>query len=111
MDKIRQKIKRKLSMKEENPNFDEYNDTEDVDDDFHGNLSRDAEKAEQDNLPQGRPNSMLNRLISHGNKRTEDQITKEAADREAAQQSQSAALSSSKDQEFARQQALSSANK
>lgn len=40
MNSIRDKLRRKLSMKEENPNFDDYNDENDVDDDFHGNLVR-----------------------------------------------------------------------
>jgi hypothetical protein len=48
---------------------------EDIDDEAHRDLSRDINKAEEDeSYPQGRPGSLLNRLISHGNKKTEDEI-------------------------------------
>jgi hypothetical protein len=59
-------------------NFDEYNDENDIDDDAHRDFHRDYEKAEteEDKYPQGRPNSMLNRLISHGNKKTEDEMSR-----------------------------------
>jgi len=53
-------------------NIDEH---EDVDDETTGNLHREIEEAETgDEHPQGRPGSFLNRLISHGNKKTEDEI-------------------------------------
>ena len=57
-------------------NFDEFNDDSDIDDDAHRDLHRDYKKseAEEDKYPQGRPGGMLNRLISHGNKKTEDEI-------------------------------------
>jgi len=42
-------------------------------------LCRDIEDAEESNHPQGRPGSFLNRLISHGNKKTEDQMAAEQA--------------------------------
>lgn len=38
---------------------------------------RQIEEAEEQNHPQGRPGSFLNRLISHGNKKTEDQLLAE----------------------------------
>lgn len=67
-----------------------------MDDETHGNISREIEKSEQnDKHPQGKPGSFLNRMISHGNKKTEDQI---AEDHARATQQQSA-------------QDLSSANK
>lgn len=57
--------------------FDETADHEEVDDETTGNLQREIEKAEKENHPQGRPGSFLNRMISHGNKKTEDQIAEE----------------------------------
>ncbi|KAF2721548.1 hypothetical protein K431DRAFT_284700 [Polychaeton citri CBS 116435] len=41
-------------------------------------MHKEIEKAEADGekYPQGRPNSFLNRLISHGNKKTEDDIVR-----------------------------------
>jgi len=38
---------------------------------------REIEKAEQSNEPYGRSGSFLNKLILHGNKKTQDQIMKE----------------------------------
>ena len=38
-------------------------------------------EAEEKNYPQGRPGSFLNRLISHGNKKTEDELAAEWAAR------------------------------
>lgn len=82
------------------PNLDEYNDENDVDDETAGHLQREArhserrqscfepftlltvqqiDKAEADGHPQGKPGSFLNRLISHGNKKTEEQIAREQA--------------------------------
>lgn len=37
------------------------------------------DKAEAENHPEGKPGSFLNRLISHGNKKTEEQLAKEQA--------------------------------
>ena len=42
-------------------------------------MQRDIDKAEEENYPQGKPGSFLNKLISHGNKKTEDQIAREKA--------------------------------
>lgn len=70
-------------------NFDEHNDHEEIDDETTGHLSREIEKAEQEGHPQGKPGSFLNRMISHGNKKTEDQIAEEqrrAAEGQAAPQ-------------------------
>jgi hypothetical protein len=80
------------------PDLDEYNDENDVDDETAGHLQREAcpsqssvslalvltmvqiDKAEADDkYPEGKPGSFLNRLISHGNKKTEEQIAREQA--------------------------------
>ena len=62
-------------------------DENDVDEETTGYLHREIERAEAEGHPQGRPNSFLNRLISHGNEKTERQI---AADAEAANKAKSA---------------------
>lgn len=51
---------------------------DDVDDETAGNLGRDAEKAEEGGYDQGKPGSFLNKLIIHGNKKTEEQIARES---------------------------------
>ncbi|KAJ9623211.1 hypothetical protein H2203_006148 [Taxawa tesnikishii (nom. ined.)] len=76
MQSIRQKLTRKLSMHDKNANYDEH---EDLDDESTGNLHREIEEAETSGQNQGRPGSFLNRLISHGNKKTEDEIAAQQA--------------------------------
>ncbi|KAK5121744.1 hypothetical protein LTR85_004619 [Meristemomyces frigidus] len=83
MQNIREKLKRKLSLHDKNPNLDEEFDPEDVDEETCGHLHREIEKAEEANEPLGRPGTFLNRLISHGNLKTEKQI---AAEHEALKQ-------------------------
>jgi hypothetical protein len=50
-----------------------------VDDETAGHLSREVEKAEEQGHDEGKPGSFLNRLIQHGNKKTEEQIAREKA--------------------------------
>ncbi|QIW99384.1 hypothetical protein AMS68_004902 [Peltaster fructicola] len=78
MQNIREKIKRKLSLHDKNPTFDEVDDENDVDEETHGHLHREIERAEAEGHNEGRPGSFLNRLISHGNKKTEEQLAREA---------------------------------
>ncbi|KAM0715973.1 hypothetical protein Q7P37_008487 [Cladosporium fusiforme] len=78
MSNIRDKIKRKLSMHDKNVDF-ENGDHDDVDEETTGYLHREIERAEAEGHSQGRPNSFLNRLISHGNDKTEKQLAAEAA--------------------------------
>lgn len=60
-------------------NIDDVDDASDVDEETTGHLHREIEKAERDGHDQGKPGSFLNRLITHGNKKTEDQMAAEAA--------------------------------
>ncbi|KAL1303600.1 hypothetical protein AAFC00_006964 [Neodothiora populina] len=77
MQNVREKLRRKLSHRDEAANIDEH---EDIDEETTGHLHKQIEEAEEDEkYPQGRPGSFLNRLISHGNKKTEDQLAAEAA--------------------------------
>jgi hypothetical protein len=50
-----------------------------VDEETTGHLHREIERAEAEGHNTGRPNSFLNRLISHGNEKTEKQLAAEAA--------------------------------
>nr|POE72063.1 hypothetical protein CFP56_11939 [Quercus suber] len=80
MQNIRQKIKRKLSIRDTNPDLDADYDEEDVDEETTGHLHKEIEKAsEGDKYPHGKPGSFLNKLIMSGNKKTEDQLAREAA--------------------------------
>jgi len=66
-------------MHDKNPNLDEIDNESEVDDETAGHLSREAEKAEEANHPHGKPGSFLNKLIMHGNKKTEEQLAREQA--------------------------------
>ncbi|KAK5165051.1 uncharacterized protein LTR77_009148 [Saxophila tyrrhenica] len=77
MQNIREKLKRKLSMHDKNPNLDEVETEDDVDDETAGHLQREIDKAEREGHPEGKPGSFLNKLISHGNKKTEEQLQRE----------------------------------
>ncbi|KAM0713090.1 hypothetical protein Q7P35_000542 [Cladosporium inversicolor] len=78
MSGIRDKLKRKLSMHDKNADFNEDHDENDVDEETTGHLHREIERAEAEGHYTGRPNSFLNRLISHGNDKTEKQLATEA---------------------------------
>jgi hypothetical protein len=65
-------------------NFDEYDSgDENQDEETSKYLNKEIEKAEADNQPEGRPGTLLNRMISYGNKKTEDQLAREAAEANA----------------------------
>ena len=87
MSNIREKLKRKLSMHDKNADFNEDHDENDVDEETTGHLHREIERAEAEGHYAGRPNSFLNRLISHGNDKTEKQLAAEALLARQAQES------------------------
>lgn len=69
-------------------NFDEYDSNDEgQDEETSTYLSREIEKAENDGHPEGKPGSLLNRMISHGNKKTEEQLARDSAARAAGQNS------------------------
>jgi len=84
MQNMREKLKRKLSLHDKNPNLDEVHDEDDVDEETTGHLHKDISRAEESNEPYGRSGSFLNKLIMHGNKKTEDQLAAEALSKENA---------------------------
>lgn len=59
-------------------NFDEDYDSN-GDEETSNFVNKEAEEAEKAGHDSGRPGSLLNRMISHGNKKTEDQLAREAA--------------------------------
>ncbi|KAK5078516.1 hypothetical protein LTS08_006521 [Lithohypha guttulata] len=77
MTNIRAKVKRRFSHKDAEPDFDDPDAS--ADEETHSYVSKEVETAEKegDKYPMGRPNSFLNRMISHGNKKTEDEIAGE----------------------------------
>ncbi|CAD0113790.1 unnamed protein product [Aureobasidium uvarum] len=82
MQAVRQKIKRALSMHDKESELQSRDcHHEELDEETTGHLHKQLEEAEAEDskYPQGRPGSFLNRLISHGNKKTEDQIAAEIA--------------------------------
>jgi len=76
MDNIRAKLKRRLSHKDQEVNFDDHDSADEETNEYVGKEADDAEKEGHDT---GKPGSFLNRLIMHGNKKTEDQLAREAA--------------------------------
>jgi len=62
-------------------NFDDHDSGDEETSDF---LNKEADEAERSGQDSGRPGSLLNRMISHGNKKTEDQIAREAREAPAA---------------------------
>lgn len=72
---------------------DEYE--SDVDEETSSYVNKEVEEAEKhgDREPLGRPNSFLNRMISHGNKKTEDQLARDAEEAAAKQRAKQAAIS------------------
>lgn len=91
--KQRAKIKRKLSLHDKNgaasfpippflpppilipiANLDENYDPDDIDEETTGHLHREIEKAEAEGHTQGKPGSFLNKLIMHGNSKTEKEM-------------------------------------
>jgi len=81
MQNIREKIKRRLSHKDKETDFD---DADSADEETIGYVTKEADEAETSNQDFGKPGSFLNRLILHGNKKTEDQLAREAAERSQA---------------------------
>jgi len=73
--------------------FDE--DVSSADEDTHTYVNKEVDDAEKegDKYPMGRPNSFLNRMISHGNEKTERQLAKERAEAEAREKAKRDALS------------------
>jgi hypothetical protein len=57
-------------------NFDDH---DSADEETHTYLHKELEDAEKSDEPHGKPGSLLNRMIMHGNKKTEEQLAAENA--------------------------------
>jgi hypothetical protein len=57
-------------------NFDEHDSADEETVDY---VTKEADDAEKEGYDTGKPGSFLNRLITHGNKKTEEQLAREAA--------------------------------
>ena len=56
-------------------NFDEHDEADEETTEY---VNKEAEEAEKDEAnPYGKPGSLINRMIMHGNKKTEEQIARE----------------------------------
>lgn len=66
----------KLANKSHIVNFDEH---DSADEDTVDYVTKEADDAEKEGHDTGKPGSFLNRLILHGNKKTEEQIAREVA--------------------------------
>lgn len=61
-------------------NFDDDDASADEETTTYVNKEVDEGEKEGEKYPQGRPNSFLNRMISHGNKKTEDELARDKAE-------------------------------
>jgi hypothetical protein len=59
-------------------NFDDYDSNDEQDEETSSYLNKESEKAEAEGHDSGKPGSLLNRMIEHGNKKTEAQLAREA---------------------------------
>ena len=67
-------------------NFDD--DYDDADEETNTYVNKEVDDAEKnDDEPYGKPGSLVNRMIMHGNKKTEDQIAAEQAQKNVGDQS------------------------
>ena len=62
-------------------NFDNH---DEADEETTSYLQKQIDAAEKDGHASGKPGSLLNRLISHGNKKTEDQMKRESMQQQSS---------------------------
>lgn len=74
-------------------NFDDDDASADEETVTYVNKEVEDHEKEGDKYPEGRPNSFLNRMISHGNKKTEDEIARDIAAAEERKKAKSSAIS------------------
>ena len=56
----------------------DFDDHDEFDEETEQRLQKEIDEAEEKEYPSGKPGSFLNRLIAHGNKKTEDQLKQES---------------------------------
>jgi len=69
------KMKRRFSLKEKH-NDPDYS-ADEADEEANAHLQKEIDDAEKHGHDTGKPGSFLNKLISHGNKKTEEQLRRE----------------------------------
>lgn len=75
MENIRAKIKRRFSHKDPDPNL---SDSDSGDEETSTYLNKEINEADKNDAePYGKKGTLLNRLIEHGNKKTEAQLERE----------------------------------
>ncbi|CAF9911771.1 MAG: hypothetical protein HETSPECPRED_000439 [Heterodermia speciosa] len=77
MEALKRKVMpRRYSMKEGSTDYHNY---EEADEETQKHLEKEFAEAEKNGWAEGKPGSFLNRLISHGNKKTEEELRASAA--------------------------------
>ncbi|KAL8891819.1 MAG: hypothetical protein Q9215_001144 [Flavoplaca cf. flavocitrina] len=72
MEALKRKVlPRRYSMKDGSTDFDNY---DEADEETQKHLQKEFAEAEKNGWAQGKPGSFLNRLIAHGNKKTEEEL-------------------------------------
>jgi len=75
------KVKRRFSIKDKHDREPNYS-ADEADEETNQHLQKEIEEAEKHGHDQGKPGSFLHKLIAHGNKKTEEQLAREAQERE-----------------------------
>ena len=65
-----------------NPFFSADYSADEADEETNQHLQKEIEEAEKHGYDQGKPGGFLHKLIAHGNKKTEEQLAREARERE-----------------------------
>ncbi|KAI4168093.1 MAG: hypothetical protein LQ343_006664 [Gyalolechia ehrenbergii] len=74
MDSLKRKVlPRRFSMKNGDTDYHSY---EEADEETQKHLEKEFAEAEKHGWAQGKPGSFLNKLIQHGNKKTEEEFAK-----------------------------------
>ncbi|KAI4214085.1 MAG: hypothetical protein L6R36_009441 [Xanthoria steineri] len=74
MEALKRKVlPRRYSMKDGSTDYDNY---DEADEETQKHLQKEFAEAERHGWAEGKPGSFLNRLIAHGNKKTEEELRK-----------------------------------
>ncbi|KAL8916982.1 MAG: hypothetical protein Q9208_008237 [Pyrenodesmia sp. 3 TL-2023] len=74
MDALKRKVlPRRFSMKDGSEDFHNY---EEADEETQKHLEKEFAEAEKKGWAEGKPGSFLNKLIQHGNRKTEEEFAK-----------------------------------
>jgi len=83
MNALKEKVKRRFSIKDKHePDYS----ADEADEETNQALQREIDEAEQQGHAQGKPGGFLHKLIAHGNKKTEEQLARDAQRQQQQQQ-------------------------